>query len=147
MSFSPNSHYAAPRHHRHFGRRGHRVHALHASDSHWVMRYYEDALRNNKQNVYLGQSAGAASRSSSRITDIYRQALLDIYGEQFAKLASAPEIRIGVSHLPRWLGARTSVAARPHRLQHRQVRAQNRFIRRSDVRSAFIRNSSARKIA
>ncbi|MCQ4438538.1 hypothetical protein NO135_26375, partial [Clostridioides difficile] len=29
----------------------------------------------------------------------------------FAKLAAAPEIRIGVSHVPRWLGARSAVAA------------------------------------
>ena len=51
---------------------------------------------------------------------IYRQALLDIYGEPFAKLAAAPEIRIGVSHVPRWLGARSAVAAGNRRVQHRK---------------------------
>ncbi len=42
---------------------------------------------------------------------IYRQALLDIYGAEFPSLQDAPEIRIGLSHLPRWLGARNAVAA------------------------------------
>lgn len=42
---------------------------------------------------------------------IYRQALLDIFADRFHDLAKAPEIRIGVSHLPRWLGARSAVAA------------------------------------
>ena len=83
---------------------------LYTRDSEWVMRYYEDALRHNKKNVYWANlwRRGAAVFPHYAI---YRQALLDIYGEPFAKLARAPEIRVGVSRVPRWLGARASVAA------------------------------------
>ncbi|GLU34303.1 patatin-like phospholipase family protein [Trinickia caryophylli] len=83
---------------------------LYTRDSRWVMRYYEEALRENRRNAYWGNlwRRGATVFPHYRI---YRQALLDIYGESFAKLAGAPEIRVGVSHIPRWLGARTSVAA------------------------------------
>ena len=83
---------------------------LYTRDSEWVMRYYEDALRHNKKNVYWGNlwRRGAAVFPHY---EIYRRALLDIYGEPFAKLASAPDIRVGVSRVPRWLGARASVAA------------------------------------
>jgi predicted acylesterase/phospholipase RssA len=80
------------------------------ADSEWVMRYYEDVLRNNKKNVYWGNlwRRGAAVFPHY---EIYSRALLDIYGDSFDKLASAPEIRIGVSRVPRWLGARASIAA------------------------------------
>jgi predicted acylesterase/phospholipase RssA len=82
---------------------------LHTRDSAWVMRYYEDALRHNRKNVYWGNLVrGEPVFPHYRI---YRQALLDIYGERFAALAQAPEIRVGLSHLPRWLGARSGVAA------------------------------------
>lgn len=83
---------------------------LYTRDSHWVMRYYEDVLRQNAKNAYWGNlwRRGAAVFPHYRI---YRQALLDIYGEPFARLARAPEIRVGVSHVPRWLGAHVSVAA------------------------------------
>jgi predicted patatin/cPLA2 family phospholipase len=82
---------------------------LYTNNAAWVMDYYARALRNNTKNVYWsnllrGQSVFPHYR-------IYRQALLDIFAERFATLQSAPEIRIGVSHLPRWLGARSAVAA------------------------------------
>jgi Patatin-like phospholipase len=82
---------------------------LYTRDSTWVMRYYEEALRHNTRNAYWGNLLRRESVFPHY--RIYRQALLDIYGEQFATLAQAPEIRIGVSHLPRWLGARSAVAA------------------------------------
>jgi hypothetical protein len=74
-----------------------------------VMRYYEEALKHNRKNVYWGN----ALRGEPMFPHygIYRKALLEIIGEPFAKLADAPEIRIGVSHVPRWLGARSAVAA------------------------------------
>lgn len=73
------------------------------------MRYYEEALRHNRKNAYWGNLFGREPVFPHY--RIYRQALLDIYGEPFAQLAAAPEIRIGVSHVPRWLGARSAVAA------------------------------------
>jgi predicted acylesterase/phospholipase RssA len=82
---------------------------LYTRDSDWVMRYYQDALRHNTRNAYWGNLLRGESVFPHY--RIYRQALLDIYGEKFSTLADAPEIRIGVSHLPRWLGARSAVAA------------------------------------
>ncbi|MBN3529667.1 patatin-like phospholipase family protein [Burkholderia cenocepacia] len=82
---------------------------LYTRDAAWVMRYYEEALRHNRKNAYWGNLFGREPVLPHY--RIYRQALLDIYGEPFAKLATAPEIRIGVSHVPRWLGARSAVAA------------------------------------
>ncbi|RKU00930.1 Patatin [Burkholderia sp. Nafp2/4-1b] len=82
---------------------------LYTRDAAWVMRYYEEALRHNRKNAYWGNLFGREPVFPHY--RIYRQALLDIYGEPFAQLADAPEIRIGVSHVPRWLGARSAVAA------------------------------------
>ncbi|GAB7534512.1 patatin-like phospholipase family protein [Burkholderia sp. 3C] len=82
---------------------------LYTRDSQWVMRYYREALRENTKNAYWGNLLrGKPVFPHYRI---YRQALVDIYGEPFARLDDAPEIRIGVSHVPRWLGARSAVAA------------------------------------
>lgn len=82
---------------------------LYTNQSEWVMNYYADALRNNPKNVYWGN----VLRGESVFPHyrIYRQALVDIFANNFANLQQAPEIRIGVSHLPRWLGARSVVAA------------------------------------
>jgi predicted patatin/cPLA2 family phospholipase len=82
---------------------------LYTNDSRWVMNYYADALRHNTQNVYWGNLL--RGQSVFPHYRIYRQALLDIFAERFDSLQTAPEIRIGVSHLPRWLGARSAVAA------------------------------------
>ncbi|WP_027815891.1 patatin-like phospholipase family protein [Paraburkholderia bannensis] len=82
---------------------------IYTRDSQWVMRYYEEALKHNRRNAYWGNLL--RSESVFPHYRIYRQALLDIYGSQFGKLQDAPEIRIGVSHVPRWLGARSAVAA------------------------------------
>jgi predicted patatin/cPLA2 family phospholipase len=83
---------------------------LYTRDSQWVMRYYEQALRGNTKNAYWANllRPGRAVFPHYRI---YRTALLEIYGDQFPMLANAPEIRVGVSHVPRWLGARSAVAA------------------------------------
>ncbi|WP_207000040.1 patatin-like phospholipase family protein [Trinickia mobilis] len=83
---------------------------LYTRDADWVMRYYDDVLRHNTKNAYWGNLLRRGKPVFPHYR-IYRQALLDIYGESFAKLADAPEIRVGVSHLPRWLGARSAVAA------------------------------------
>jgi len=82
---------------------------LYTRDADWVMRYYEEALRHNTRNAYWGNLLRGESVFPHY--RIYRRALLDIYGEPFSKLQDAPEIRIGVSHVPRWLGARSAVAA------------------------------------
>ncbi|QSN61353.1 patatin-like phospholipase family protein [Caballeronia sp. M1242] len=82
---------------------------LYTNDARWVMRYYADVLRGNTKNAYWGNLL--RRQSVFPHYRIYRQALLDIFADRFDELASAPEIRIGVSHLPRWLGARSAVAA------------------------------------
>jgi predicted acylesterase/phospholipase RssA len=82
---------------------------LYTNQSRWVMDYYAHALRDNTRNAYWGNLL--RGRSVFPHYRIYRQALLDIFADRFHELASAPEIRIGVSHLPRWLGARSAVAA------------------------------------
>jgi hypothetical protein len=73
------------------------------------LRYHEHALCDNTKNAYRANLL--RGRSVFPRYRIYRQALLDIYGENFGKLAHVPEIHVGVSHLPRWLGARSAVAA------------------------------------
>jgi predicted patatin/cPLA2 family phospholipase len=82
---------------------------LYTNRAQWVMDYYAHALRDNTKNVYWGNLL--RGQSVFPHYRIYRQALLDIFSDQFPTLQSAPEIRIGVSHLPRWLGARSAVAA------------------------------------
>jgi predicted acylesterase/phospholipase RssA len=82
---------------------------LYTNHAHWVMDYYAHALRDNKKNAYWGNVL--RGQSVFPHYRIYRQALLDIFSDQFPSLQSAPEIRIGVSHLPRWLGARSVVVA------------------------------------
>ncbi|SAK41050.1 patatin-like phospholipase [Caballeronia fortuita] len=82
---------------------------LYTNESRWVMDYYARALRDNTRNAYWGNLL--RGQSVFPHYRIYRQALLDIFADRFHELATAPEIRIGVSHLPRWLGARSAVAA------------------------------------
>ncbi|WP_153101503.1 patatin-like phospholipase family protein [Paraburkholderia hayleyella] len=82
---------------------------LYTRETGWVMRYYQEALRHNTKNAYWGNLL--RQEPVFPHYRIYRQALLDIYGEAFSSLAQAPEIRVGVSHVPRWLGARSAVAA------------------------------------
>ena len=82
---------------------------LYMNRSEWVMDYYAHVLRDNPKNAYWGNLLRGESVFPHY--RIYRQALLDIYGAEFPSLQNAPEIRIGVSHLPRWLGARSAVAA------------------------------------
>ncbi|AKJ69564.1 patatin [Pandoraea thiooxydans] len=83
---------------------------LHTRDADWVMAYYRTALKDNRKNAYWGNLL-----RRERVFPhyrIYRQALLDIYAGQFARLREqAPEIRVAVSHIPRWLGARTALVA------------------------------------
>lgn len=50
---------------------------LYTRDSAWVMRYYEEALRHNRKNVYWENLLG--SEPVFPHYRIYRQALLDIY--------------------------------------------------------------------
>ena len=82
---------------------------LYTRDSKWVMAYYADALKHNRKNAYWGNLLRGESVFPHY--RIYRQALLDIYGERFGALQAAPEIRVGVSHLPRGLMPHLAVAA------------------------------------
>ena len=82
---------------------------LYTNESERVMDYYSRVLRDNSKNAYWGNLLRGESVFPHY--RIYKQALLDIYGAEFSSLKDAPEIRIGVSHLPRWLGARSAVAA------------------------------------
>jgi predicted acylesterase/phospholipase RssA len=82
---------------------------LYTNESERVMDYYSRVLRDNSKNAYWGNLLRGESVFPHY--RIYKQALLDIYGAEFSSLKNAPEIRIGVSHLPRWLGARSAVAA------------------------------------
>lgn len=82
---------------------------LYTNESRRVMAYYAHVLRDNTRNAYWGNLLRGESVFPHY--RIYRQALLDIFAERFSELRHAPEIRIGVSHLPRWLGARSAVAA------------------------------------
>src|SRR6266702_2500767 len=83
---------------------------LYMNRSERVMDYYAHVLRDNSKNAYWGNLL-LRGESVFPHYRIYRQALLDIYGAEFPSLQNAPEIRIGVSHVPRWLGARSAVAA------------------------------------
>lgn len=83
---------------------------LHAWNSAELMDYYGEVLRHNTRNAHWGNLL-----RGERVFPhygMYRTALLTVFGEgRFARLAQAPEIRIGVAHIPRWMGARTAVAA------------------------------------
>jgi predicted acylesterase/phospholipase RssA len=78
-------------------------------DAQWTMRYYERVLADVRRNVEWRN----AWRREPMFPhyQLYRQALLDILDEPFEKLADGPEIRVGISHIPGWLGARSAVAA------------------------------------
>ncbi len=85
---------------------------LYTREPQWVMAYYQEALRENLRNVYWRNLLRAAPVLPHY--GIYREALLAIFSASFADLADpakTPEIRIGVSHIPRWLGARSAVLA------------------------------------
>lgn len=83
---------------------------VYTHDSHQTMAYYHRALADNRRNAYWGNLLGR-----ERVFPhygIYRGALLSLLGDdRFARLRHAPEIRIGVAHIPRWSGPRLAVAA------------------------------------
>lgn len=83
---------------------------IYAHDSHQTMAYYRKVLAGNARNAYWGNLL-----RRERVFPhygIYRGALLSLFDEgRLARLQSAPEIRIGVAHIPRWSGPRLAVAA------------------------------------
>ena len=83
---------------------------IYTHDSRQVMAYYGEVLAGNRRNAYWGNLL-----SKQRVFPhygIYRTALLNIFGEgRLANLQTAPEIRIGVAHIPRWSGPRLAVMA------------------------------------
>jgi predicted acylesterase/phospholipase RssA len=83
---------------------------VYAHDSHETMAYYRQVLAGNPRNAYWGNLLRA-----ERVFPhygIYRSALLSLFGEgRLTHLQDAPEIRIGVAHIPRWSGPRLAVAA------------------------------------
>src|SRR5262249_37716696 len=72
--------------------------------------YYREILANNSRNAYWGNLL-----RRERVFPhygIYRNALLSLFGnDRLQRLQQAPEIRIGVAHIPRWSGPRLAVAA------------------------------------
>ena len=97
---------------------------LYTRNSQWVMRYYEDVLCGNTKNAYWGNllRRGASVFPHYRI---YRQALLDIYGESIRPTGQRtrdPHRRLAHTALAR----RTRIGCSgSHRLQHRKTRAQD----------------------
>ncbi|MCS6765536.1 MAG: patatin-like phospholipase family protein [Candidatus Protistobacter heckmanni] len=83
---------------------------LYTRDPFWVMDYYARVLAGNPKNFYR-ENLLKPGKSAFPHYRIYRQVLLDIYAGQMDKFQDAPEIRVGVSHIPRWLGPRSAVAA------------------------------------
>ncbi|MFJ4290206.1 patatin-like phospholipase family protein [Cupriavidus sp. NPDC089707] len=83
---------------------------VYAHDSHQTMDYYREVLSRNRRNAYWGNLL-----RNERVFPhygIYRTALLTIFADgRLAHLQQAPEIRIGVAHIPRWSGPRLAVAA------------------------------------
>ncbi|SOY55636.1 conserved hypothetical protein [Cupriavidus taiwanensis] len=83
---------------------------VYAHDSHQTMDYYRAVLADNRRNAYWGNLL-----RNERVFPhygIYRTALLTIFADgRLAHLQQAPEIRIGVAHIPRWSGPRLAVAA------------------------------------
>lgn len=83
---------------------------IYAHDSRDVMAYYRRVLAGNRRNAHWGNLL-----RNERVFPhygIYRGALLSIFGDgRLAHLQQAPEIRVGVAHIPRWTGPRLAVAA------------------------------------
>lgn len=83
---------------------------VYAHDSHQTMDYYRAVLASNRRNAYWGNLL-----RNERVFPhygIYRTALLTIFADgRLGHLQQAPEIRIGVAHIPRWSGPRLAVAA------------------------------------
>lgn len=83
---------------------------VYAHDSRETMAYYREVLANNSRNVHWGNLL-----RRERVFPhygIYRTALLSLFGNnRLHRLQQAPEIRIGVAHIPRWTGPRLAVAA------------------------------------
>ena len=83
---------------------------VYAHDSHQTMAYYRNVLADNSRNAYWGNLL-----RRERVFPhygIYRNALLSLFGDnRLQKLQQAPEIRIGIAHIPRWSGPRLAVAA------------------------------------
>ncbi len=83
---------------------------IYTYESRQVMDYYRGVLAGNKRNVNWRNLLG-----NQRVFPhygIYRAALLSILGDgRLERLQAAPEIRIGVAHIPRWCGPRLAVMA------------------------------------
>lgn len=83
---------------------------IYTHDAREVMAYYHGVLSRNKRNAYWRNLLG-----NERVFPhygIYRAALLSILADgRMEKLQAAPEIRVGVAHIPRWCGPRLAVAA------------------------------------
>jgi predicted acylesterase/phospholipase RssA len=83
---------------------------LYTHDARHVMTYYHGVLAGNRRNAYWRNLFG-----DQRVFPhygIYRAALLAILSEgRLARLRDAPEIRVGVAHIPRWTSPRLAVVA------------------------------------
>lgn len=83
---------------------------IYTHDARQVMAYYQEVLADNRRNVYWSNLL-----TRQRVFPhygIYRGALLSIFADgRLAQLQAAPEIRVGVAHIPRWSGPRMAVLA------------------------------------
>ncbi|AOY98152.1 Patatin [Cupriavidus sp. USMAHM13] len=83
---------------------------LYAHDSRETLAYYREVLADNRSNAYWGNLL--RGKRVFPHFGIYRAALLTLFGqERLARLGDAPEIRVGLAHIPGWSGPRLAVAA------------------------------------
>lgn len=78
-------------------------------DALWTMRRYAQSMARIQGNAQWGN----LWRRGEPVFPHYRihtEVLLDTLGESFHRLKSAPEIRIGLSRIPKWLGTHSAVA-------------------------------------
>lgn len=74
----------------------------------WGLDYYAKALADVHQNANWGNLFGSEPVFPHH--RLYRAALTNILGEGFARLKAAPEIMVGLSQIPPWLGPKSAVA-------------------------------------
>jgi len=74
----------------------------------WALNYYQEALKNLTRNAHWENLL--TSRKVFPHHAIYSEALKNILGNAPEILKNAPEIWIGVAHIPTWLGPSSAVA-------------------------------------
>jgi predicted acylesterase/phospholipase RssA len=73
----------------------------------WALQYYEDALCNVTKNVHWENIW--SDQKVFPHNAIYSKALSNILAKSPENLKNAPDIYIGVAHIPKWLGPKSAV--------------------------------------